>query len=219
MPAKAARMASDHAPPESRRGQPRRYTDPPNMRASNVDRLPGGRVGRGRRRVALSLECREGRFPGRPARPASELPPPADLEPRIAAGPRGLKAGSHRALRPFEEDLVDVAPGPVLARLERADEGVVRAVEVLGGVLVLRRIAAADVAAGEAEPEVDPAVPHLEALLATVGVRGDVADLVQVVADGHRSLLLGALAYTRRAPLRLRVVAADRPRRQTPPGQ
>jgi hypothetical protein len=41
-------------------------------------------------------------------------------------------------------------------------------VEVLRGVLVLRRVAATDVAAGEAEAEVDPAVAALETLLATV---------------------------------------------------
>jgi hypothetical protein len=66
---------------------------------------------------------------------------------------------------------------------------VLAVVEVLGGVLVLRRIAAADVAAGEAEPQVDPGVPHLQALLTTVAVRAHVADLVQVGTTGHGSLL------------------------------
>src|SRR4029077_305955 len=58
--------------------------------------------------------------------------------------------------------------------------------EVLGGVLVLRRVAAADVAAGEAEPEVDPGVAHLQALLATPSVGFDVLDLIQVRTWGRR---------------------------------
>ena len=40
---------------------------------------------------------------------------------------------------------------------------------VLRGVLVLGRIAAADVSALEAEPQVDPAVADGQTLLATVG--------------------------------------------------
>lgn len=39
---------------------------------------------------------------------------------------------------------------------------------VFRGVLVLRRVAAADVAALEAEAEVDPAVAHLQALFAAI---------------------------------------------------
>jgi hypothetical protein len=41
--------------------------------------------------------------------------------------------------------------------------------KVLRGVLVLRCIAAADVAAGEAQPKMDPHVAQLETLLATPG--------------------------------------------------
>jgi hypothetical protein len=39
-------------------------------------------------------------------------------------------------------------------------------VEVFGGVLVFRVVAAADVAAGHAQPEVDPVIAHREAFLA-----------------------------------------------------
>src|SRR4051812_14312282 len=45
---------------------------------------------------------------------------------------------------------------------------------------VLRRVAAAHVAAGQAEPEMDPGVAHLQALLAAAGVRFDVVDLIQM---------------------------------------
>jgi hypothetical protein len=47
----------------------------------------------------------------------------------------------------FEEQLVDVAPTPVLATLEAAHDCVSRLMEVLGGVLVERIVAAADVSA------------------------------------------------------------------------
>ena len=40
--------------------------------------------------------------------------------------------------------------------------------EMFGGVLVLRRVAAADVAAHEALPKVYPGVAYLEALLAAL---------------------------------------------------
>ena len=43
-----------------------------------------------------------------------------------------------------------------------------RVEKVSGGVLVLRRVAAADVAAHEALPEVYPGVAYLEALLTTL---------------------------------------------------
>jgi hypothetical protein len=73
-----------------------------------------------------------------------------------------LGAGLH-------DDLVYVAPDPILPRLEGLDERVLRGVEVLGSVLVLGVVAAADVAAGQALAQVNPAVSHLEALLASLG--------------------------------------------------
>jgi hypothetical protein len=45
----------------------------------------------------------------------------------------------------------------------------VGAVEVLGGVPAGRRVAAAHVAAGKAQPQMDPAAAGLEAFLATLG--------------------------------------------------
>src|SRR4051795_886313 len=65
--------------------------------------------------------------------------------------------------------LVDVAPEPVLARLDGLDDGVAGGMEVLRRVLVLRGIAAADLAAGETQPQMDPGVAHLQALFAAPG--------------------------------------------------
>src|SRR5438105_1087499 len=47
----------------------------------------------------------------------------------------------------LQHDLVDVAPAPVLAGLERGHDGMLRRAEVLGGVLVLRLVATPDVPA------------------------------------------------------------------------
>src|SRR5205807_657239 len=59
----------------------------------------------------------------------------------------------------LEGGLVDVAPVPVLARLERPDDRVARCQEVAGGVPAGRVVAAADVAALLADAEVDPVPP------------------------------------------------------------
>jgi hypothetical protein len=80
-----------------------------------------------------------------------------------------------------DEDVVDVAIDPVLVGLEGLNDGVQSRVEVLGCVLVRRAVAAADVAAGQAEPEMDPAGSHREAFLAALGSPGfDVAYQVDV---------------------------------------
>src|ERR1700709_2355480 len=97
-----------------------------------------------------------------PAFPAAR--PPAGGTPRSgpgsppAAGPRALPpvsgedppSGSSRAC------LVDVAPAPVLARLERLDDGVADESGMPPGVPVRRRVAAPDVPAAQAQPQMHP---------------------------------------------------------------
>src|SRR5438309_10939066 len=86
----------------------------------------------------------------------------------------------------LEPQLVDVAPAPVFARLEGPDDRVLRAVEVGCRMLALRVVAAAHMPAGHAQPQVDPGTADLQAVLAAVGARGDLTDLVEVGAFGHR---------------------------------
>ena len=50
------------------------------------------------------------------------------------------------------------------------------------GVLVLGGVAAPDVPAGQAHPQMDPALLHLQTLLAAGGGRFDIADLVEMGA-------------------------------------
>jgi hypothetical protein len=52
--------------------------------------------------------------------------------------------------------------------------------EMLGGVLVLRRIAASHVPASQAKPQVDPFVAHFHAFFANMLVCGFKLDLIQV---------------------------------------
>ena len=79
-------------------------------------------------------------------------------------------------VEPLAQPLVDVAPAPRLALLEAADDRVPGLVEVPVGMPVRRRVAAADVAAGQAQPEVHPLGAVAQALLAPVGRRSGVTD-------------------------------------------
>src|SRR2546430_9505482 len=86
----------------------------------------------------------------------------------------------------LQGDLVDVAPPPILFRLERLDDRVLRLAEVFGGVFVLRIVAAADVPTREAQTQMHPLIAGLQTIFASVGARGYFADLGNVRA-GHRS--------------------------------
>jgi hypothetical protein len=57
--------------------------------------------------------------------------------------------------------------------------------EMLGGVLVLGGVAAADVAAFEAEAQVDPSVTHFQAFLATVRMRFYGANQTEMRTSNH----------------------------------
>src|SRR4051812_49600999 len=73
-------------------------------------------------------------------------------------------------LHGIELDLIDVAPAPILPRLGGFHDGMSSRVEVFRRVLVLGGIAATDVAARQAEPEMHPLVPGCQALLAAFRV-------------------------------------------------
>src|SRR5690348_1642326 len=126
--------------------------------------------------------------------PLDAVPIPVAMFPPLASPhySGSAKMRPHRAVRTlFQEDFVHVAPAPVFARFERLDDGVVRGVKVLGGVLVLRTVAAADVPAAEAEPQVHPGVAHLKAFLAAFAAGVHFVDLVDVRARfAHGSLLM-----------------------------
>src|SRR5438105_8184891 len=78
------------------------------------------------------------------------------------------KGRSPRARRGLDHELVHVAPAPVLARLEAADDRMAGSMEVLRRMLVGRVVAAADATAGQAQPQMDPPRPGAQALLASL---------------------------------------------------
>jgi hypothetical protein len=70
----------------------------------------------------------------------------------------------------------------MLSRLAGPYHGVGGRVKMLGGVLVLRIVAAADMAADQAHAQMHPAVPASETFLATVGITLAVCDSLKVQA-------------------------------------
>src|SRR3954470_13363865 len=97
-------------------------------------------------------------------------------------------------LRDAHRDLVDEAPRPVLARLERAHDRMAVGARVLAGVATRRAVAAADAAALQADPQVDPLAAARQAVLAAVDGVGQLEELhvVEMGARlGHRGAPLG----------------------------
>jgi hypothetical protein len=102
----------------------------------------------------------------------------------VARGPLYL-GDQHR-------DLVDVAPGPVLAALERPDDRMAGSVSVGGRVPAGRVVATADVAAFQTDAHVQPRRAHGETLRAPVHLLGQLrdTDVVEMVHGlGMRSPL------------------------------
>jgi hypothetical protein len=80
----------------------------------------------------------------------------------------------------LEEQLVDVAPDPLLTGLEGLYDRVVGGVEMPGGVRILRIVTATDMSTGETEAQVHPGITRFQAFLASIGARRDVMYLVEV---------------------------------------
>ena len=80
----------------------------------------------------------------------------------------------------FEPKLIDVAPTPFLAGLDGTSDRMLRRPEMPDGVLVVGRVAAADVSALHAHSELQPRVVHQEAIVAARTARLDDANAVDV---------------------------------------
>jgi hypothetical protein len=93
--------------------------------------------------------------------------------------------GAKQALRWrwLQEKIVFEAPTPVFTWFECLDDRMARAAKMLRGVLVGGVIAAAHVAAAQAQPQVNPPVTRLQTLLTAVRCeRLHVSHLIQVRA-------------------------------------
>jgi hypothetical protein len=93
--------------------------------------------------------------------------------------------------------LVHVAPDPRLSRLDRSNQRMMHFMEMLGRVLVLRGIAAADVPTGKAQAQMDPGVAHLHAFFADVLVSAADFDLVKVCTLIRHGVLQGNIVASR----------------------
>src|SRR4051812_14584873 len=107
-------------------------------------------------------------------------------KPSIVARDRTVMRGL--PVRQIEQDFIDIAPAPSLRRIVALDDGMTGGVEMLGSVLIGRIVTTADVAAGPADPQMQPHAAALEALFAAKRARRDIADAGDMgAALGHQS--------------------------------
>jgi len=80
----------------------------------------------------------------------------------------------------LEHYLIDVAPAPILSRLEGLNNGMVGRVEMFCGMFVLRGIAAANMPAFQANAQVNPAITGLQTILTSLCAGRDIMNMVKV---------------------------------------
>src|SRR2546421_7047820 len=96
------------------------------------------------------------------------------------------------ALREIEQHLVDIAPAPAFRRIVAFDDGMAGCMEMRGCVLVRGIVAATDMAAAAADPQMQPPAAALQTFLAAKRTRRDRLDAGDVAAAlfRHRLSLL-----------------------------
>jgi hypothetical protein len=117
---------------------------------------------------------------------------PRSIEKRTEARPKRSTRNPRHFL---EQHLVEVAPAPRLARLQRSNQRVLRLIEVRRCMPVLRIIATSDVATGETQAQPDPGVADLEAVFASLRAWPHGANLIE---------MLTAVDHCRVRPFQLR---------------
>src|ERR1700733_10894430 len=88
--------------------------------------------------------------------------------------------GERRGAVVAKRQVVDVTKPPVLARLVGLDDGMVLGPEVGSGVAIRRAVAAADVPAGHAHPQVHPPAAHAQTVLAAIARWGHLGHRVEM---------------------------------------
>ena len=81
---------------------------------------------------------------------------------------RKLNFATGKTRRLLLKLLIHIAPEPALVGLRGGDDRMTGGAEMLGRVLVFRRIATSHVSAVQALTQVNPTVPGFEAFLATI---------------------------------------------------
>src|SRR3569623_685540 len=92
-----------------------------------------------------------------------------------------------RPVGQIDHRLVDIAPAPALGRIIAFDDRVTGRMEMRGRVAVRRIVAAADMAAAAAQPQMDPGAADLQAFLAAARAGRDLVDRRAVWAVGPAS--------------------------------
>jgi hypothetical protein len=87
---------------------------------------------------------------------------------------------------------IDVTPHPVFAGFERFDEGMVGLMKVFGGVLIFRAVAAAHVTASQAQPQVNPIIPHFQAFFTAIPAGTHLVKILQMSTLGFHARFLSA---------------------------
>jgi hypothetical protein len=82
----------------------------------------------------------------------------------------------------LEEELIPIAPEPVLTRLEGPDDGMLGRVEVRRRMPVRRVVATSDVAALLTDTQMDPATAGTQTVLTSFSARTDFGDRFEVRA-------------------------------------
>jgi hypothetical protein len=95
-------------------------------------------------------------------------------------GPPRLTSGGDDEL--FEPKLIDVAPTPFFTGFDGTGDGMLRRPEMPDGMLVFRRVAAADVTALHAHPELQPCVACHDTVIAIRTARPHVTNTIAVRA-------------------------------------
>src|ERR1700722_19993408 len=87
------------------------------------------------------------------------------------------------SIRQIEQYLINVTPAPSFRRIVALDDRMLGGVEMLGRVLVGGIVAAADVAARAADPQMQPLAADLQAFLTTERARRDGANSREMAAS------------------------------------
>ena len=126
------------------------------------------------------------------------------LAPPVRAWPPRLRRLQQPRSSKLQHELVDVAPAPILPGLERSHDRMFGRMIMLGGVLVLRIVAAADVPAGPAQAKMHPGVAAREAFLAAIAIAPVGRDELEMIAAIMHGGTLSSAGSTCAARLRRR---------------
>jgi hypothetical protein len=85
----------------------------------------------------------------------------------------------------IELHLIDVAPTPVLARLEGLHDWVMNRVEAFGGLLILGAVAATDMTTRKAQAKIHARVARIRMIAAALGAQFYFLDLIEKEARSH----------------------------------